>query len=65
MTSVLSWQNSVSFCPVSFCTPRPNVSAILGISTSNFCIPVPYDENHLYMYIYIHIYIYVYLYIYI
>ena len=24
MTSVFSWQNSVSLCPASFCTPRPN-----------------------------------------
>ena len=25
MTSAFSWQNSISFCPVSFCTPRLNV----------------------------------------
>ena len=25
MTSAFSWQNSVSFCPASFCTPRPNL----------------------------------------
>ena len=24
-TSVLSWHNSVSLCPASFCTPRPNL----------------------------------------
>ena len=24
-TSLFSWQNSVSLCPVSFCTPRPNL----------------------------------------
>ena len=24
MTSVFSWQNSVSLCPFSFCIPRPN-----------------------------------------
>ena len=24
MTSVFSWQNSISLCPASFCTPRPN-----------------------------------------
>ena len=32
MTSVLSWQNSVSLCPASFCTSRPNFPAILVIS---------------------------------
>ena len=31
MTSAFSWQNSISLCPASFCTPRPN-----------FYIPVPY-----------------------
>ena len=25
MTSVFSWQHSVSLCPASFCTPRPNL----------------------------------------
>ena len=32
MTKVFSWQNSVSLCPVSFCTPRPDLRVILGIS---------------------------------
>ena len=32
MTSSFSWQNSVSLCPASFCTPRPNLPAIPGIS---------------------------------
>ena len=32
MTSVFSWQSSVSLCPASFCTPRPNLPIILGIS---------------------------------
>ena len=31
MTSAFSWQNSVSLCPASFCTPRPNLTVILGI----------------------------------
>ena len=26
------WQNSISLCPASFCTPRPNLPVILGIS---------------------------------
>ena len=32
MTSVFSWQNSVSLCPASFCTPRPNLLVTSGIS---------------------------------
>ena len=32
MTSAFSWQNSVSLCPASFCTPRPNFSVTPGIS---------------------------------
>ena len=32
MTSVFSWQNSVSLCPDSFCTPRPNLPATPGVS---------------------------------
>ena len=25
MTNAFSWQNSISLCPASFCTPRPNL----------------------------------------
>ena len=32
MTSVFSLRNSVSLCPLSFCTPRPNLPVTLGIS---------------------------------
>ena len=32
MTSVFSWQNSVSVCPASFCTPRPNLPVTPGIT---------------------------------
>ena len=32
MTCVFSWQNSVSFCPASFCTSRPNLPDNPGIS---------------------------------
>ena len=32
MTNVFSWQNSVSLCPASFCTPRPNLRVTPGIS---------------------------------
>ena len=30
MTSVFSWQNSISLYPASFCTPRPNLPVTLG-----------------------------------
>ena len=32
MSSAFSWQNSVSLCPASFCTPRPNLLVNPGIS---------------------------------
>ena len=32
MTSAFSWQNSVSLCPASFCTPRSNLPVTLCIS---------------------------------
>ena len=32
LTRAISWQNSVSLCPASFCTPRPNVSVTPGSS---------------------------------
>ena len=46
----VSWQNSVSLCPASFCTTRPNLPVIPDISLLfsiffNFCIPVLYDEK--------------------
>ena len=35
MTSVFSWQNSTSFCPASFCTPRPNLTVTPGEGKSH------------------------------
>ena len=32
VTSAFSWQNSVSHCPLSFCTPRPNLPVTPGSS---------------------------------
>ena len=32
LTAVFSWQNSVSLCPASFCTPRANLPDTPGIS---------------------------------
>ncbi|MCU5834015.1 hypothetical protein H3U85_19360 [Clostridioides difficile] len=45
MSSVFSWQNSISLCPASFCTPMPNLPVTPGLLTSYFCIPVPYNEK--------------------
>ena len=32
MTSAFSWQNSISLCPASFCTPRPNLPVAPDVS---------------------------------
>ena len=32
MISEFSWKNSVSLCPASFCTPKPNLSVTPGNS---------------------------------
>ena len=32
MTSVFSWQNSISLCPASFYTPRANLPVTPGVS---------------------------------
>ena len=32
MTSVFSWQNSISLCPASFCTPRPKLPVPPGVA---------------------------------
>jgi len=32
MTSAFSWQNSISLCPASFCTPRPKLPVTPGVS---------------------------------
>ena len=43
MTSVFSWQNSISLCPTSFYIPRPNVPVTPGVSwlpTFSFQFPI-------------------------
>ena len=35
ITSAFSWQNSISLCPASFHTPRPNLPVTPGVS----CLP--------------------------
>ena len=44
MTSAFCWLNSVSLCPVSFCTPRPNLPVIreFNISHWDFKFPLPH-----------------------
>ena len=32
LTSAFSWENSISLCPASFCTPRPNLPVSPGVS---------------------------------
>ena len=49
MTSAFSWQNSVSLCPASFCTPRPNLPVNSKcFLTSCFSIPVLYNEKDIF-----------------
>ena len=50
MTSAFSWQKSISLCPDSFPTPRPNLPVYPRCSlTSYFCIPVPYNEKDIFL----------------
>ena len=49
MTSVFSWQNSVSLCPASLCAPRPKLPAIPGISwLPTFAFQSPIMKGHLF-----------------
>ena len=41
MTSVLSWQNSISLCPASFRIPRPNLPVTPGVSRRRRWHPIP------------------------
>ena len=52
MTSVFTWQNSVSLCPASFCTPRPNLPVpLLSMKFSRqeywsgFQVPAPREDQ--------------------
>ena len=46
MTSAFSWQNSISLCPSSFFSPRPNLPVTAGISwLPTFWIPICYNEK--------------------
>ena len=51
MTSAFSWQNSVTLCPVSFCTPRANLPVTPGISwPSTFAFQSPIMKRTSYPY---------------
>ena len=49
MSSAFSWQNSISLCPASFCTPRPNLPVTLGEGNGNpfqySCLESPGDRG--------------------
>ena len=55
MTSVFSWQNSISLCPTLFCIPRPNLPVTPNFPrcflTFYFCIPVPYNEKDIFFWV--------------
>ena len=48
MTSAFSWKNSISLCPTSFCTPRPNLCVLQVSIGFLFCLPIPYDVKHIF-----------------
>ena len=39
VTSTFSWQNSISLCPASFCTQRPNLPVTPGVSLEKAMAP--------------------------
>ena len=46
---VHSLSKTVRLCPASFCTPRPKLACYTRyLLTSQFCIPVPYDEKDIF-----------------
>ena len=52
MTSVFSWQNSISLYSALFHIPKPNLPVSprqIYFLTSYFCILVPYDEKDIFL----------------
>ena len=47
MTSAFSWQNSVSLCPASFCTPKPNlpVTPVMATHSSTLAWKISWAEE--------------------
>ena len=49
MTSAFSWQNSISLCPASFHTPRPNLPVTPGVSwLPTFAFQPPVMKRYLF-----------------
>ena len=47
---VYSLGKTVSLCPASFCTPKPNSPVTPGILNSYLCIPVSCDEKNIFFF---------------
>ena len=49
MTSGFSWQNSLSLCPISFCTLRPNLLVLVSL---DFLLlhSSPYDKKDIFFF---------------
>ena len=48
MTSAFFWQNSIRFCPASFCIPRPVFFLLQVLLDFQFVIPVAYNEKDIF-----------------
>ena len=48
MTSAFSWQNSISLCPASFHTPRPNLPVTPVFLDFLLLHSVPYHEKDIF-----------------
>ena len=55
LKNALSWHNSVSLCPASFCSPRPNLPVTPGISWFSTFHSSP--QRWIYIYIYVCMYV--------
>ena len=51
MTSAFSWQNSISLFPASFCAPSKFACYARCFLTSDFGIPVPYNEKDIFFWV--------------
>jgi len=45
MVSAFFWQNSISLCPASFCTPRPNLPVTPGLMHDPGCLGLVHSDN--------------------
>ena len=44
ITSAFSWQNSISLCPASFCSQKPNLPVTPGVSGEGNGTPLQYSS---------------------